>query len=87
MKSLWIAILLVVASQPQAPGPTVAQLLGTWKLVSIEDTMNDGKVQFPPQYGPHPHGFILYQPDGYMCATIVNSDRPAWKDPAKATDA
>ena len=22
-----------------------------------------------------------------MCATIVNGDRPVWKDPAKATDA
>jgi hypothetical protein len=89
MKSLLIAILLAAASlaQTATPAPTVAQLLGTWKLVSIEDTMNDGKVQPSTQYGPHPHGFIMYQPDGYMCASIVNSDRPAWKDPAKATDA
>lgn len=89
MKSLLIAILLAAASlaQTATPAPTVAQLLGTWKLVSIEDTMNDGKVQASTQYGPHPHGFIMYQPDGYMCATIVNNDRPAWKDPAEATDA
>jgi hypothetical protein len=89
MKSLLIPILLVAASMAQTatPAPKVAQLLGTWKLVSIEDTMTDGKVQPPTQYGPHPHGFIMYQPDGYMCATIVNSDRPVWKDPAKATDA
>ena len=25
----------------------------------------------------------MYEPDGYMCATIVNGDRPAWKDPAR----
>lgn len=89
MKSLLIAALLTTASLAQTvtPGPTVAQLLGTWKLVSIEDTMSDGKVKPPAQYGPHPHGFIMYQPDGYMCATIVNSDRPAGKDPAKPTDA
>jgi hypothetical protein len=89
VKSLLIAALLTTASLAQTvtPGPTVAQLLGTWKLVSIEDTMSDGKVQPPAQYGPHPHGFIMYRPDGYMCATIVNSDRPAGKDPAKPTDA
>jgi len=89
VKSPLIAALLTTASLAQTvtPGPTVAQLLGTWKLVSIEDTMSDGKVQPPAQYGPHPHGFIMYRPDGYMCATIVNSDRPAGKDPAKPTDA
>jgi hypothetical protein len=89
MKSLLIAILLTAAAlaQTATPAPTVAQLLGTWKLVSIEDTTKDGKVQPSSQYGPHPHGFIMYQPDGYMCATIVNGDRPVWKDPAKATDA
>jgi Lipocalin-like domain len=29
----------------------------------------------------------MYEPDGHMCATIANGDRPAWKDPANATDA
>jgi hypothetical protein len=89
MKSLLITTLLAATSLAQnaTPAPTVAQLLGTWKLVSIEDTTNDGKVQPSAQFGPHPHGFIMYEPDGYMCASIVNSDRPAWKDPAKATDA
>jgi hypothetical protein len=89
MKSLLIAILLAAASlaQTATPAPTVGQLLGSWKLVSIEDTMKDGKVQPSTQFGPHPHGFIMYEPDGYMCASIVNSDRPAWKDPAKASDA
>ena len=89
MKSLLIAILLTAAAlaQTATPTPTVAQLLGTWKLVSIEETTKDGKVQPSTQFGPHPRGFIMYQPDGYMCATIVNGDRPVWKDPAKATDA
>lgn len=86
MKYLLIPILLVAASlaQTATPAPTAAQLLGTWKLVSIEDTMNDGKVQPPTQY---PTASSCTRPDGYMCATIVNSDRPVWKDPAKATDA
>jgi hypothetical protein len=44
-------------------------------------------VQPSTQFGLHPRGFLMYQPDGYMCASIVNTDRPAWKDPDKATDA
>lgn len=67
--------------------PTVAQLVGTWKLVSIEDTSQDGTVHPSKQFGPHPHGFLLYEADGHMCATIVNGDRPAWKDPSQPTDA
>ncbi|HEY4901227.1 MAG TPA: lipocalin-like domain-containing protein [Terriglobales bacterium] len=89
MKSIG-AILLLASSalaQTAATAPTVLQLLGTWKLVSIEDTMTDGKAQPSAQFGPHPQGFIMYEPDGHMCATIANGDRPAWKDPAKATDA
>lgn len=85
-----LSVLLLSASlfaQSATTAPTVSRLIGTWKLVSIEDTMKDGKVQAPAQFGPHPHGFIMYEPDGYMCASIVDGDRPAWKDPAKATDA
>src|SRR5271169_3591720 len=85
-----ISILLLAFSalaQTAKPAPTVAQLLGTWKLVSIEDSMTDGKVQPSAQFGSHPNGFIMYEPDGHMCATIANGDRPAWKDPAKPTDA
>jgi len=89
MKSILIALLLAATSLAQTamPAPTVAQLPGTWKLVSIEDTMKDGKVLPSAQFGPHPHGFLMYQPDGYMCASIMDGDRPVWKDTAKATDA
>ena len=79
--------LLLLAALSLAQGPTVPQLVGTWQLVSIEDTMKDGSVGSPLDLGPHPKGFLMYEPDGHMCATLVNSDRPAWKDFAKATDA
>jgi len=86
MKSLLSVLLLSVSLLAQS-APTVSQLVGTWKLVSIEDTMKDGTVQPSKQFGSHPRGFIMYEPDGYMCASIVNGDRPAWKDTAHATDA
>ena len=28
----------------------------------------------------------MYEPDGHMCAEIMNPDRAAWKNPAKPTD-
>jgi hypothetical protein len=89
MKALLSVVLLSASlfAQSATAVPTVSQLVGTWKLVSIEDTMRDGKVQPSAQFGPHPHGFLMYEPDGHMCATIVNGDRPSWKDPNHATDA
>ncbi|HEX8798715.1 MAG TPA: lipocalin-like domain-containing protein, partial [Terriglobales bacterium] len=85
MKALLTLPLLAALSLAQ--GPTVSQLVGTWQLVSIEDTMKDGSVGPPADLGPHSKGFLMYEPDGHMCATLVNSDRPRWKDSAKATDA
>ena len=79
--------LLLLAALSLAQGPTVSQLVGTWQIVSIRDTMKDGSVGPPADLGPHPKGFLMYEPDGHMCATLVNSDRPAWKDFAKSTDA
>jgi lipocalin-like protein len=89
MKTLTAIVLLStsVLAQSSASAPTVTQLIGTWKLVSIEDTMMDGKVQPSAQFGSHPQGFLMYEADGHMCATLVNGDRPAWKDPAKPTNA
>jgi lipocalin-like protein len=61
------------------------QIVGTWKLVSTEETMKDGTTRPFPDYGPHAKGFLMYQRDGYMCATLVNPDRAKWADPAHAT--
>lgn len=76
----------VALAQSTLAPPTVAQLVGTWQLVSIEETIG-GKAQPTALWGAHPVGFIMYQPDGHMCAELNNGDLPGWKDPAKATDA
>ena len=86
MKILFL-LLLTSSSLLAQKAPTISQLVGTWKLVSVEDTMQDATLQPSKPFGPHPHGFIMYGPDGYMCATIVNGDRAPWTDPAKPTDA
>ena len=58
--------LLLFTASCLAQNPTVSQLVGTWKLVSVEETMTDGRVQPSKRYGPHPQGFLMYEPDGYM---------------------
>ena len=89
LAALCLSIVLLAQAafaQSASPTPTVAQLLGTWKLVSVEGTI-PGQAQPALPYGPHPAGFIMYQPDGHMCAELTNGNPPPWKDPAKATDA
>jgi len=61
------------------------RIVGTWKLVSAEDIMKAGTTRPYPTYGPHGKGFLMYQRDGYMCADLVNPDRPKWADPVHTT--
>lgn len=63
----------------------VAQIVGTWQLVSDQSTLKDGSVISNPKLGPHAKGFLMYEPDGHMCAELMNPDRPAWKNPQKPT--
>lgn len=61
------------------------RLVATWRLVSAEQTLKDGSTRPYPEYGPHAKGFLMYQSDGYMCAQLVNPDRPKWADPVHPT--
>jgi lipocalin-like protein len=61
------------------------RIVGTWKLVSTEQTMNDGTTQQFTAFGAHAQGFLMYQRDGYMCAVLVNPDRQKLANPANAT--
>lgn len=61
------------------------RIVGTWKLVSTEEILKDGTTRPFPFLGPHGKGFLMYQRDGYMCADLVNPDRPKWADPSHTT--
>jgi hypothetical protein len=61
------------------------RIVGTWKLVSTELTMKDGTTRPSHRLGTHGKGFLMYQRDGYMCADLVNPDRPRWADPVHPT--
>jgi len=61
------------------------EIVGTWKLVSVEETMKDGTSRPFPSFGPHAKGFLIYQRDGHMCAQLMNPDRPKFADSAHPT--
>jgi len=58
--------------------------VGTWRLVSSTETLPDGTTR-PYAFGAHPQGYMMYDAAGHMCAHVVNSDRPKWKDPDHPT--
>ncbi len=89
MKTLLAVLLLATCplAQSGAPAvPTVAQLIGSWRLVSVQVTLKDGTVKPDERFGPHARGYIMYAPEGHMCAEIMNPDRPAWKNSDKPTN-
>ena len=68
-------------------GSVRSRLVGTWELVSTEDHLKDGSTRTYPDAGPHGKGFLIYTADGYMCAQLMNPDRPKWKNEDEPTEA
>ncbi|GLV57210.1 hypothetical protein KDH_40470 [Dictyobacter sp. S3.2.2.5] len=50
-----------------------ADLIGTWKLASIEMRYSDGDVRYP--WGTHASGHLVYSPDGYMSMALATGER------------
>ena len=82
---LLVGFLLCAAALAQTEAEIRNKIVGTWKLVSSEDIMKDGTTRPTPYLGAHGKGFLMYQRDGYMCADLVNPDRPKWADPLHLT--
>ena len=81
----YVAIAFSASTVALAQTPVKAQLVGTWKLVSIERTTHDGATSHDPKFGPHPRGYLMYEPDGHMCAEIMMPER-AWPDPKNPSE-
>ena len=56
--------------------PAGSQLVGTWKLVSIEERDAEGKLVVPMDYGPEPIGLLMYDTTGHMSAQAMRRGRP-----------
>ena len=77
------------ASSQSQPQSSVARdrLIGTWRLVSAGTFRRDGVFEPYPEYGPHPVGYLMYDPTGHMCVSLANPNHPHWANPEKPTDA
>ena len=72
--SLFGFVLCFAPMSGQTDSDIASQVVGTWKLVSTEETMKNGTTRPFPSFGPHAKGLLIYQPDGYMSAQLVNPD-------------
>jgi len=87
----WALLLLILVSQsaaaPQTKPPEGIRqhFLGTWRLVVFENISKDGKVSYP-YMGRQAVGYLMYAPDGHMCAGLMNPDRPKWSETRTPTD-
>lgn len=52
------------------------QLIGTWELRTYQDVAEDGTIYYP--LGKDATGFIMYNPDGYMSAQLMQQGRPSY---------
>jgi hypothetical protein len=83
MRQRWYSLLLAVCvlllvnasvfgqAKPARPD----DLVGAWKLVSIETVRPNGEVIYP-FYGKHPEGLIVYDRSGWMSVQILTDPAP-----------
>jgi hypothetical protein len=68
-------LLAAVASSAFA-APVRSELIGAWRLVSVETIRPNGEVIYP-FYGRHPEGLIVYDASGWMSVQIVSDPKPS----------
>jgi hypothetical protein len=75
--TLLCSALLIASLHGQAKpvALTSDQLVGAWRLVSIETVRPNGEVIYP-FYGKHPQGLIMYERSGWMSVQIVSDPAP-----------
>lgn len=68
--------LALATARPAEKPPTTNRLVGTWRLVSIEERRADGQRVTPLDYGPEPVGILMYDATGHMAAQAMRRGRP-----------
>jgi hypothetical protein len=66
-----------VDAQARTNGNAVTdQLVGAWRLLSVETVRSNGEIIYPI-YGRHPEGLIVYDRAGWMSVQIISDPPPA----------
>jgi Lipocalin-like domain len=83
-----LALLIVSGStlKAQSAGSARARLVGTWRLVSSVQNLENGKERPDPQTGTKGDGYLMYSETGRVCVVLANSDRPKWKSETDPKD-
>jgi hypothetical protein len=63
------------ASAASAKSPDLSKLVGTWKLVAIEERNAQGELVTPLDYGPDPVGLLIYDTTGHMSVHAMRRGR------------
>ena len=63
------------AEKKTAARGAAGKLIGTWKLVAIEERDADGKLTVPLDYGSDPVGMLMYDATGHMSAQAMRRGR------------
>jgi hypothetical protein len=77
---VWIAsILSIIASEPAfaqtaADEQIARQFVGTWRLLTWTQRMNDGTSRPSPLATK---GYLIYADSGHMCALLTNAEKAA----------
>ena len=61
--------------EPRSGTPGSSKLVGTWKLVSIEERNAEGRLVTPLDYGPEPIGMLMYDAAGHMSVHAMRQGR------------
>ncbi len=87
MKTTILIIILIALTPIIAVAQRQSSIVGTWNLISYEDTPDKGKTEFP--WGKQPSGILIYDDTGHMAVQIQGTpiDRSAAKTPSKLTSA
>jgi lipocalin-like protein len=69
-----LAALLLTCAAGSLNGQQVSDLVGTWRLVSMDRPDSSGRRQ--PYWDERPIGLIIYTADGHVAAQLYDSRRP-----------
>lgn len=70
-----LAVLAAVAAEQSTAKAGSSRLVGTWKLVAIEEYDAAGKRVTPLDYGNEPVGLLIYDATGHMSVHAMRRDR------------
>jgi Lipocalin-like domain len=72
---------LAVPEPGRNPHATRQELIGAWRLASIQITGPNGPM-IDPFYNADPTGILVYDPSGWMSVQIAGQPRPSMEAPA-----